>query len=94
VPSQQSFWYDHLPQLGSFLLSPIAGFVASYLFRTEECATVPGGRIGELRYGPSEICSTALNEQAGALVACIVLVLAGVWLAITIYHERQGRAAG
>jgi hypothetical protein len=94
VPSQQRLWYDHLPQLGSFLLSPIAGFAASYLFRTESCATSPGGQVGNLEYGPSEFCWSSLNAQAGALVGCIVLVLAVVWLAITIHHERQGGAVG
>lgn len=89
MSSGNSFWHDHLPQVGSLLLSPVAGVIAAYVFATEECATVPGGEVGGFRYGPEQLCTTQPNEEAGAIIGLIVLVLAGVWLAITVYMENQ-----
>ena len=89
MPSGDSFWYDHLPQIGSFLLSPIAGFAASWLFRTEKCTTVPGGELGGFQYGARDVCGTELNTEAGAIIGVIVLALAAVWLVITIIAENQ-----
>ena len=88
MPSGRDFWYDHLPQLGSFLLAPIGGFVVAFVFRTEECNTIPGGTIGGVEYGSRDVCSTALNDEAGVIVGLIVLALAGVWLGLTILAEQ------
>jgi hypothetical protein len=89
MSSGNNFWYDHLPQVGSFLLSPVAGFAAAWIFATEKCTTIPGGDLGGFQYQARDICSTQPNDEAGVIIGCIVLALAGVWLLITIIGENQ-----
>ena len=74
------------------MLSPLVGFVVAYLFRTEECRTIPGGTLGGIDYGSQEMCWTSLNHEAGAIVGLIILALAGLWLGLTILAEQSGSA--